>query len=525
MHVAIDRRLLIPSSLFNLANIAMSSIRNTYLQPSHGRRSRPDDLTSSTPSVQTFNSVVARFASDPKIEPQRLPNLVVTVKTKEPSSMPPRLGDTGAAPVKRNQFNMWLKSSFQWCVKALSLCCLRQQRHSESYTTCQGGPVLDSKPTISSNERGDSFSLDYVPLQSPVVGHTAHDGSTNGTANATKTKPAECDRSVPSEVRPNAVNIEQAASRHMEVELERQLARAKEPLDLSPSLRLSRHVIPEGLTLYERHAPPSVLYDDDDDLNMRSARLAAQEIEWCEEKPRKTSPVAPSHGISQKSGVWSSDEHERYCEALEIYRFGSWKQIAGHVGSRTERQVMSHAQSIRVKEKRAEERKKRHQTVKIPSSVDVASLRPTAPSVLSASSHMPPAKMRKLTPEELLLASMTHPVADRNAGSMKNREPRAWHHPRGSDSCVFTQWISRGDSDRGLNTCRCSDQQRITVVVDGDTKLEDGLQSSAKNVKTAINEPLCSSPLDILLEGVLSDEEILELLEIPATAEEIESVV
>ncbi|EGZ24367.1 hypothetical protein PHYSODRAFT_380386, partial [Phytophthora sojae] len=55
---------------------------------------------------------------------------------------------------------------------------------------------------------------------------------------------------------------------------------------------------------------------------------------------------------TQKSGTWSSDEHARYCEALEMYRYGSWRQIAAHVGTRTERQVLSHAQSIRAKEKR-----------------------------------------------------------------------------------------------------------------------------------------------------------------------------
>ncbi|POM64177.1 Hypothetical protein PHPALM_20330 [Phytophthora palmivora] len=63
--------------------------------------------------------------------------------------------------------------------------------------------------------------------------------------------------------------------------------------------------------------------------------------------------------VSQKRGPWSSDEHERYCTGLEMFRYGSWKRIAEYVGTRTERQVQSHAQSIRAKRKRAENRRKR----------------------------------------------------------------------------------------------------------------------------------------------------------------------
>jgi SHAQKYF class myb-like DNA-binding protein len=91
------------------------------------------------------------------------------------------------------------------------------------------------------------------------------------------------------------------------------------------------------------------LEDEGDDSGMRAAKRAALEIEWCDAMTEQGFLPVPSRDKLKKMGVWSSDEHERYCAALKLYRYGSWSQIAHHVGSRTERQVSSHAQSIRVK--------------------------------------------------------------------------------------------------------------------------------------------------------------------------------
>lgn len=48
-------------------------------------------------------------------------------------------------------------------------------------------------------------------------------------------------------------------------------------------------------------------------------------------------------------GVWSQQEHDRYLEALQLFPGGPWKDIADHVGSRSVRQVQTHAQKYHEK--------------------------------------------------------------------------------------------------------------------------------------------------------------------------------
>ncbi|GMF20936.1 unnamed protein product [Phytophthora fragariaefolia] len=58
-------------------------------------------------------------------------------------------------------------------------------------------------------------------------------------------------------------------------------------------------------------------------------------------------------------GWWTTEEHEKFLEAMELYPSGPWKKIAQHVGSRNPRQVMTHAQKYRQRIKRLESRKSR----------------------------------------------------------------------------------------------------------------------------------------------------------------------
>ncbi|OWZ23431.1 Myb-like DNA-binding protein [Phytophthora megakarya] len=46
-------------------------------------------------------------------------------------------------------------------------------------------------------------------------------------------------------------------------------------------------------------------------------------------------------------GTWTVEEHRLFLEALDLYPSGPWKRVAQHVGSRTPRQVMTHAQKYR----------------------------------------------------------------------------------------------------------------------------------------------------------------------------------
>ncbi|TDH69877.1 hypothetical protein CCR75_002097 [Bremia lactucae] len=48
-------------------------------------------------------------------------------------------------------------------------------------------------------------------------------------------------------------------------------------------------------------------------------------------------------------GVWSSDEHDRFLEALKNFPQGPWKTITACVGTRSVRQVQTHAQKYQEK--------------------------------------------------------------------------------------------------------------------------------------------------------------------------------
>ncbi|EGZ11269.1 hypothetical protein PHYSODRAFT_520835 [Phytophthora sojae] len=48
-------------------------------------------------------------------------------------------------------------------------------------------------------------------------------------------------------------------------------------------------------------------------------------------------------------GVWSSEEHDRFLEALKKYPQGPWKAITEYVGTRSVRQVQTHAQKYQEK--------------------------------------------------------------------------------------------------------------------------------------------------------------------------------
>jgi SHAQKYF class myb-like DNA-binding protein len=56
-----------------------------------------------------------------------------------------------------------------------------------------------------------------------------------------------------------------------------------------------------------------------------------------------------STAVTGSRGVWSEEEHERFREALELYPDGPWKAVAEFVGTRTVRQVQTHAQKYHEK--------------------------------------------------------------------------------------------------------------------------------------------------------------------------------
>lgn len=64
---------------------------------------------------------------------------------------------------------------------------------------------------------------------------------------------------------------------------------------------------------------------------------------------RKRRSRAKKCQLPQRGLGWSDDEHERFLRGLENFPTGPWKAIATFVGTRTTRQVMTHAQKYRQK--------------------------------------------------------------------------------------------------------------------------------------------------------------------------------
>lgn len=312
--------------------------------------------------------------------------MLSTLKVVVVAAEPPSATTLDALHVKKRQrVKKWIRNTFDWCISALTLRCLRHKR-----TSCRD-PALANKPSLLTNFR---------PIPTPTAPRTKQ------SANA---------------------------------------------------------AVARGPASFQSRSSYS---DDNDDLAMRSARLAAMEIEWFNTKltPKPAAAPSPTGGILKKTGAWSDDEHERYCEALRLYRYGSWKQIAEYVGTRTERQVLSHVQSIRAKEKRAEERKKRHLTETAGSVSDNSALTQT----------------RNLTPVELLAASMDERNVANLPPEVTNRDELQQRSKR-----------SKPNSDSNLS----------------------------------FDAMLGSSSLDMLLDGILGDEDLFEHLEIPSIQPELQSAV
>lgn len=60
--------------------------------------------------------------------------------------------------------------------------------------------------------------------------------------------------------------------------------------------------------------------------------------------------MASQQQLQQRAkGIWSTAEHDRFLEALKKYPLGPWKAITDHIGSRSIRQVQTHAQKYQEK--------------------------------------------------------------------------------------------------------------------------------------------------------------------------------
>ncbi|KAL3672178.1 hypothetical protein V7S43_002841 [Phytophthora oleae] len=203
-------------------------------------------------------------------------------------------------------------------------------------------------------------------------------------------------------------------------------------------------------------------------------------------KQQATVLHAPVPDTPKTQGPWSSNEHRRYCEGLEMFRFGSWKLIANYVGTRTERQVMSHAQSIRAKRKRTEEREKREEAG------------------LGSSSHKSArtgasgdSRTQTLSPEELLVVSMSMP------------------YPATSATTLSSTAISTGVAS--LSPTLAAFDENATLQTEEDNSTLSLSTEEGSKPCVGLDLDVCSPPLHVLVEMALSDEELFELLDFTST--------
>jgi SHAQKYF class myb-like DNA-binding protein len=70
---------------------------------------------------------------------------------------------------------------------------------------------------------------------------------------------------------------------------------------------------------------------------------AAAASEWTQQQMEETKPAPEGRGL------WSPEEHRLFVDGIKLFPSGPWKDIANHVGTRTARQTMTHAQKYRQK--------------------------------------------------------------------------------------------------------------------------------------------------------------------------------
>ncbi|GLE06116.1 hypothetical protein PINS_up015327 [Pythium insidiosum] len=76
--------------------------------------------------------------------------------------------------------------------------------------------------------------------------------------------------------------------------------------------------------------------------------------------PSSSHAFSTHHPRPEERGVWSPDEHDRFLDAIKRFPNGPWKSIAAHVGTRSVRQVQTHAQKYREKVARRERGLQKH---------------------------------------------------------------------------------------------------------------------------------------------------------------------
>ncbi|KAG1713570.1 hypothetical protein DVH05_001357 [Phytophthora capsici] len=104
--------------------------------------------------------------------------------------------------------------------------------------------------------------------------------------------------------------------------------------------------------------------DKEDQQQLIRIPIRADEASGSKRRRRSRRQDPPSE---RSRLLWTTDEHNRFLEGLELYPSGPWKIIADHVGTRTTRQTMTHAQKYRQKIERRKQKENRDSIESAPS--------------------------------------------------------------------------------------------------------------------------------------------------------------
>ncbi|KAK1942872.1 Myb-like protein J [Phytophthora citrophthora] len=140
---------------------------------------------------------------------------------------------------------------------------------------------------------------------------------------------------------------EEKQSKFVELELDESvitLLEAFEPLEILPSLESLTPVADACYTTTIQFGHTEWLNVDSPFQKCRNGHHST-----CQEVVFPVRPRTHSSRRSHTANQTSPQEHDSFLEALERYPSGPWKAIAAHIGTRTTRQTMTHAQKYREK--------------------------------------------------------------------------------------------------------------------------------------------------------------------------------
>ncbi|KAL4172606.1 hypothetical protein KRP22_007770 [Phytophthora ramorum] len=139
---------------------------------------------------------------------------------------------------------------------------------------------------------------------------------------------------------------------------------------------------------------------------------SAEKVTASRRRARLTREKSKKRMSDRNRLLWTSEEHERFLEALEMYPSGPWKLIANHVGTRSTRQAMTHAQKYRQKIERRKQKQLKLSADATSSMPDLDAVFPCSPTTVDSLNFSLQSEMLMLPTSEEQPAASTPDIDD-----------------------------------------------------------------------------------------------------------------